>query len=102
MSTPTPVKLMFPTEFSDILCESGVSYMACYISRRPQITLTISGNDYKLFDPPPPLWHFLRLPVTSSLLGLNILLRPLFLKAPSIYVLPLILGPIFHTEFYTF
>jgi hypothetical protein len=47
------------------------------------IFLTISGDEYKLWSS--PLYNFLYSPVTSSLVGPNILLSTLFSNALSLY-----------------
>jgi hypothetical protein len=47
--------------------------------------LMISGDENKLWRS--SLWNFLHCPVTSSLLGPNILLRPCS-QTPSVYAIP--------------
>ena len=98
-STPGSSKWSLPLVFPPKPCIYFSSSHTCYMPRHlillAFITQTILGEGYRSLSS--SLCSFLHSPVTSSLLGSNILLSTIFSK-PSAYVPPSMWSTKFHTH----
>jgi hypothetical protein len=86
----------FPTKLLHALLLPTIrATCLAHLILRDLIVLSILGEEYKLWSS--SLCSFLQSPITSSLVGPNIVLSTLF-STPSVYVSPLMPDTKFHTH----
>ena len=90
-SLSIPTKTLYTLLLSPILAICHTHHILLNL-----ITLTILGEEYRLLSS--SLCNFLHSPVTSSLLGPNILLNTLFSSTPSAYIPPWMWATKLHTH----